>query len=116
MSQAKVESKRGVTHGVETEGMTVTGIYFYLHISCIRKRDYHITERNSSEKIDSNCSEISRTDILRGTNRIFYRVLHVDSPYFTPLLMYNNTISIFQNITIIDGYAVYRKSLGGTCR
>jgi len=62
-----------------------------------------------------NCSEISRTDILRGTNRIFYRVLPVDSPYFTPLLLYN-TISIFQNITIIDGNVGYRESLGGTCR
>jgi hypothetical protein len=53
------------------------------------------------------CSEISRTDILRGTNRIFCRVLPVDSPYLTPLLMYNDTISIFQNITLTDGDAGY---------
>src|SRR5713101_3735710 len=85
--------------------------YFY-------RRYYHQARWLSSSfgRVKGNCSEISRTDILREANRIFCSVLPVDSPYFTPLLMYNNTISIFQNITIIDGDAGYRKSLGGTCR
>jgi len=35
---------------VETEGITITDISYYLHIVCISKRDYHTKTRKSRAK------------------------------------------------------------------
>src|SRR2546426_12810791 len=40
-------TQRGIPLSVETEGITITDIYFYLHRLCISERAYHTTSQKS---------------------------------------------------------------------